>query len=324
MNLDAKIAELVDGYGFRSTARSISDGGGRSRQAVLRKSSIELRLVEGLDPEHPARAYVERHGDGVADIALSVPDVARAFAGAVRRGASPVAPPAVRDGVQTASVGGFGDVTHTFVPLDAVRTADPDEDGPRLGRIDHFAVCVEAGQLDLTVDFYVRVLDFRSIFSERIVVGGQAMLSTVVQSAAGTVTFTIIAPDPSRDPGQIDDFLKNHDGAGVQHIAFTAGDIVITVREAQRRGVEFLGTPAAYYRLLTDHITLARHSTDELRDTNVLADEDEHGQLFQIFTRSVHPRGTFFFELIERFGARTFGSGNITALYEAVEAQRSP
>jgi len=149
------------------------------------------------------------------------------------------------------------------------------------------------------------------------------MDSKVVQSRSGAVTFTLIEPDLSQQPGQIDDFLRNHGGAGVQHIAFAAEDIVKAVGLITSRGVEFLDTPASYYSLLPRRLRLARHTVDELQGLNVLVDEDHDGQLFQIFSRSVHPRNTLFLEVIERLGARTFGSGNIKALYEAVELQRA-
>jgi 4-hydroxymandelate synthase len=189
--------------------------------------------------------------------------------------------------------------------------------------LDHFAVCLEPGQLDSTVQFYEQVLDFRMIFVERITVGSQAMNSKVVQSVSGQVTLTLIEPDTVGEPGQIDDFVRDHGGAGVQHLAFSTNDIVRAVGTLRDRGLKFLTTPDSYYELLSRRLQLAAHGTRELHELNVLVDEDHDGQLFQIFTRSTHPRRTMFFEIIERLGARTFGSGNIKALYEAVEAERT-
>ncbi|TDB81621.1 4-hydroxyphenylpyruvate dioxygenase [Micromonospora sp. KC721] len=324
---------LVDGFGFAVYAGTDPTAPLEARSAGVGREEIRLVLTEPLVGDHPAAAYVEKHGSGVADISFGVADPATAFTEAVRRGARPVSPPRERDGVVQATVMGFGDVAHTFVrrtgDLDARHLpgllphhgAEPSWDSG-LTAVDHFAVCLEPGQLDPTVQFYETVLDFRMIFEERIVVGAQAMNSKVVQDASGAVTLTLIEPDVSRSPGQIDEFLKNHGGAGVQHVAFTATDIVRAVREAGERGVEFLSTPDTYYAMLPQRLELARHTVTDLRDVNVLVDEDHHGQLFQIFTRSAHPRRTFFLEMVERLGARTFGSGNIKALYEAVEAQR--
>ncbi|MFF1413403.1 4-hydroxyphenylpyruvate dioxygenase [Streptomyces sp. NPDC058289] len=325
--------QFIDGYGFEiygaaGSAESVT----AVRSVALGRNEIRLVLTSAEGVDHPAAAYVAQHGDGVANIALTTPNAREMFAEAVRRGAVAVAEPAERDGVLTASIRGFGDVFHTFVQRPAgsdVRElpgfSPVPETGARfdsgLNTIDHFAICLEAGQLAATVEFYEKVLDFQMIFEERIVVGKQAMDSRVVQSRSGAVTLTLIEPDTSLEPGQIDAFLKNHDGAGVQHIAFTVDSIVGSVGLMKSRGVSFLSTPAAYYRLLG--VDLTKYSVSELKELDVLVDEDHDGQLFQIFTASVHPRRTLFMEVIERMGARTFGSGNIKALYEAVERQRA-
>jgi 4-hydroxymandelate synthase len=323
---------LVDGYGFAITADG-DPAGGTARLLGLGANDVRLVLAQPVSAADPGRTYLDRHGDGVCDIALRVPDAAAAFDEAVRRGARPVSAPVRRRGLVTATIMGFGDLTHTFVQRagDAGSRALPGlrpvpgkpagwNDG--LSGIDHFAGCLEAGQLDPTVEFYERVLDFKMIYTERIAVGSQGMNSKVVQSRSGAVTFTLLEPDLSRARGQIDDFLFNHRGSGIQHVALITDDIVRTVGSVRARGIDFLRSPASYYRLIADRLRLSRHSVDRLRDLSILADSDHHGQLYQIFTKSVHPRQTFFFEIIERAGARTFGSSNIKALYEAVEAER--
>jgi 4-hydroxymandelate synthase len=182
-------------------------------------------------------------------------------------------------------------------------------------------VCVPAGELDGTVRRYRDVFGLDQNFSERIVVGSQAMESKVVQSRSGGVTFTIIEPDTRLAPGQIDTFLQEHDGAGVQHVAFRTDDIRAGVRDCAVRGITFLSTPAAYYAELPERLGSLGVPVSELQELNVLADRDYAGVMLQIFTASSHPRHTLFFELIERRGARTFGSNNIKALYEAVQRQ---
>ena len=312
---EAAAAPLVDGYGFVRVADGPVDPGARA--LVLRQGAIELVLTQPLRDDHPAVPYLRRHGDGVTDIALRVTDAAAAFRLAVARGAAPAASPSASSDGVVAAVAGFGDVTHTFV-----QRAQPPGPVGRLHTVDHFAVCLEAGQLAPTIEFYRSVLDFEPIFAERIVVGTQAMESTVVQSRSGAVTLTLIAPDTTRDAGQIDGFLADHGGPGVQHVAFATDDIVDAVGAFQARGITFLTTPPAYYRLLAERLRPARHTEPELAELGVLVDTDHDGQLFQIFSRSTHPRGTLFFEVIERCGAQLFGSGNIRALYEAVEAQQ--
>ncbi|MEU9291571.1 4-hydroxyphenylpyruvate dioxygenase [Streptomyces sp. NPDC048275] len=343
-DLDRKVADWIGEYGFAviGTAGSPEQG---FRSVALRQGRIVLVLTEGTGDEHPASAYVHSHGDGVARIALRTSDVAAVFAHAVGHGARPVEQPVRLQGpgvVATATVSGFGDVVHTlvqrerdgddtdvlpagFVPAgtDAYGAGDSSSYGlPGLVEIDHFAVCVNIGELNDTIAYYERALGFTEIFEERIVVGSQAMLSKVVQSESGDITFTVIQPDPMADPGQIDEFLKNHDGSGVQHIAFSSDDAARSVRTLGSRGIEFLSTPSTYYELLGQRVELRKHDLVVLGELNILVDEDHGGQLFQIFTRSTHARRTLFFEIIERLGAQTFGSSNIKALYEAVELER--
>jgi 4-hydroxymandelate synthase len=330
----ARTQWLAGSFGFSAYAATDPSGVDADVRSVgLGSNQIRLVLTEPLVVDHPGSGYLDRHGDGVADIALRVPDAAAAFELAVRRGARPVSAPARHDGVVTATVTGFGDVVHTFVQraagvderaLPGLRPVAEAVSGADSGltEVDHFAVCVEAGQIGSTIEFYRRVLGFELIFTERIAVGSQAMTTKVVQSRSGAVTLTLIEPDVSRVAGHIDEFLADHGGAGVQHMAFAARNIVAAVDSIGSRGVEFLNTPAAYYGLLPDRVKLARYSVDELQRLDILVDEDHDGQLFQIFTRSVHPRNTFFLELIERQGARSFGSGNIASLYQAVELER--
>jgi 4-hydroxymandelate synthase len=334
-DLDAAAGWLSGGYGLHPYAQTPPGAAPLGvRSVAVGGNDIRLVLSRPVAAGHPAHTFLDRHGDGVADIALGVADAAAAYTEAVRRGAIAVAPPRTHGDVVTATVLGIGDVAHTFVEratgTDArvlpglVPVAGPAAGpGAGLGAIDHFAVCVPAGDLANAVEFYRRVLDFDLIFSERVTIGRQAMTTQVVQSRSGAVTLTLIEPDVSQVPGHIDEFLRDHRGAGVQHIAFSADSIVESVGAMRDRGVGFLATPTTYYTLLPERLELARYSVEELQQLDILVDSDHHGQLYQIFTRSVHPRNTWFLEIIERLGATSFGSGNIRALYQAVELQRN-
>ncbi|HEX3588057.1 MAG TPA: 4-hydroxyphenylpyruvate dioxygenase [Pseudonocardiaceae bacterium] len=317
------VANLCAGYGFRVHGRvDMPD----HRSALLCQGGIQLLITEGLADDHPAADFVAKHGDGPATVALATDDPDGALTEAVTAGAVPVlgTKPAT-----TVRINSFGDVTHTFVRPGDLATrvgGDVTEPAPPLDLLDvldHVAVCVPSGELAPTVRFYQDVLGFGLIFEEYIEVGDQAMNSQVVQSPSGGVTLTILEPDTSRMPGQIDDFVRSHDGAGVQHLALRTHDIAASVRTLAERGVGFLSSPGSYYDELErrlGHIGLPVHT---LRELSVLVDQDNEGELFQIFAQSTHPRRTFFFEIIERRDALTFGSANIKALYEAVERERA-
>lgn len=303
------------------------------RSLLMAQGEIRMLLTSGLYAEHAATEYVHRHGDGVAVIAMRVDDVADSFAELVQRGAEPISPPKeYSDDTTTvimADVGGFGDVIHrlvqregdSFLPGGIEMAQRQPVEKPMFSKIDHLAICVPAHQLQETSRFYQQVYGFAETFTEYIQVAGQGMNSVVVQSPSGEVTFTLIEPDTDRRAGQIDNFLEWHAGAGVQHVALITDDIVATVDRLGARGVRFLTTPAAYYQNLQARVGPIDAPIAELSRLGILVDRDHWGQLLQIFTESTHVRRTLFIEVIERRGARTFGSGNIKALYEAKERE---
>ncbi len=335
-DLEAAAAALCRDFGFAHAGpHSLEDRDARpaGRSVLLRQGTIALVLTAADSPGHPAAGYVWRHGDGVASIAFRTDDVAKTFDQAINGGARPIAAPSYADHdgsrVGQAVVSGFGDITHRLVERAASAAARQEDAGPggMFTELDHVAICLPAGQIDVTVRFYREAFGLAHVFDERIEVNGQAMISQVVQDEAGAVTFTLIEPDPDLNPGQIDEFLDSHGGAGVQHLALRTADIAHAVRTLSGRGVRFLAAPGGYYRQLEPRLGALAIPVEVLREVNVLADRDKWGQLFQIFTRSAHERGTFFIELIERRGALTFGSGNIKALYEALgeeQAARAP
>lgn len=329
---------LCTSYGFQVHGMGGPETGLTDcRSVLLRQRDITIVLTSALTGRHSAAEYIRRHGDGVAVIAMTVADAHRAFDGALRGGARQVDPPVVlkdADGsVTSASVTGFGDVAHRFVtrgssttqfaPGLIKETMPAAAPADLLKAIDHIAVCVPAGELARVARRYREVFGFAEIFEERIVIGSQAIDSKVVQSPSRAVTFTILESDTNCEPGQIDEFIRAHDGAGVQHVAFLTDDIVCGVQTLFAAGVNFLNTPSSYYDMLASRLGQVGVPIEQLRELNILADRDKWGVMLQIFTESRHSRRTLFYELIERRGARTFGSNNIKALYEAVERQRA-
>ncbi|MFC1411618.1 4-hydroxyphenylpyruvate dioxygenase [Streptacidiphilus sp. N1-12] len=307
-------ADLVTGFGFAPDARQPDRRPG-VHAVHLHQGAIRLRLSSADAADHPVARFVEQHGDGVAVIALGCADPEASLERAVRHGGRVLD----RDG---GLVAGFGDVALRFV-ADVPAPAEAPRPEALLDLLDHAAICVPAGELAAAVRFCEAALGFHRIFGERVEIGAQAMDSSVVQSASGAVTFTLIEPDTDRQPGQIDAFLDAHQGPGVQHLAFRTHDIAAALRRFRADGVEFLTTPSAYYDGLAERLGGTAIPVPVLRELDVLVDQDHGGQLFQIFTRSVHSRRTFFLELIERQGAGTFGTANIKALYEAVERQNA-
>jgi 4-hydroxymandelate synthase len=335
-------SHLCGVFGFRVLGRVGPDSGpGGGLSVLIGQGGARVLLTSGLSAGHPASGYVARHGDGVSAVAFATDDVAAAYADAVAAGAAPLAPPAVLEddagAVTVATVSGFGDVVHRLVARRGAAEAVPGlvpepEPGPDGGPgpagdlvsgLDHAAVCVPGGTLDAIALYYEKAFGFRIIFEEYIEVGAQAMFSKVVQSPSGAATFTFLEPDLSHRPGQIDDFLAWHDGPGVQHLALATPDIAGAVAALAARGVGFAPTPPSYYALLAERQGLADVPVERLAPLGILVDRDHWGRMYQIFATSGHIRRTFFWELIERHGSRTFGTSNIPALYAAKERELS-
>jgi 4-hydroxymandelate synthase len=334
----AAARSLCASCGFRVYGHGGPENGLAGQRSVLiGQGEIRVLLTSGLHEAHPASQFVARHGDGVAVIAIRTDRAADAYTEVTGAGGTGIGAPRAWENSQarvvTAEVAGFADVRYRlveragggahFLPgaIEMEPGADAGSAHDLLRRIDHAAVCVPAGELDSTVRYHEKVFGLAVTFGEYIEVGGQGMNSKVVQSPSGGLTLTLIEPDTGRAPGQIDDFLAWHGGAGIQHVAYLTKDIVAAVRALAGRGVEFAVTPAGYYDALGARLGLTDIATEELRPLGVLVDRDHWGQMFQIFLKSTHIRRTYFTELIDRHGARTFGTSNIPALYAAKERE---
>jgi 4-hydroxymandelate synthase len=314
---------FVSSFGFIPVAESRQfDDTGDKESLLLCQGDVRLIVTTGTG----TRAFLEAHGDGVADIAFACDDADATRAAAIAAGAAPAGPSRVR---------GFGAVCHTLVPFSSGNGSDlpagrswlasPPASaggaraGARVQSLDHVAICVEGGSLETYAGFYRAAFGLERYSGEYVDYGDQAMDSVVVRDPSERITFTLVAPDPAKGSGQLDAFLDRNGDPGVQHLAFQVEDIVTAVAEFRATGVEFLQTPDTYYDMLMMRLADLHEEIVSLRGAGVLADRDEWGYLFQIFTRSPYERNTMFYELIQRRGARGFGSSNIRALYEAVD-----
>jgi 4-hydroxyphenylpyruvate dioxygenase len=232
-----------------------------------------------------------------------------------------------------ATIAAYGDTVHTFVErsgydgpfLPGFARREDATPGAGLTGIDHVVGNVELGSMEAWVRYYEDVFGMREIsrFTDGAVATEySALMSKVVASGDGRVKFPINEPARSARRSQIDEYLEFHGGPGAQHIAVSTSDIVRTVEELGRRGVEFLPTPAAYYDDVPARVGAIGEDVEDLRRLGILVDRDEEGYLLQVFTRPVGDRPTIFFEIIERHGARSFGNGNFKALFEAIEREQ--
>jgi 4-hydroxyphenylpyruvate dioxygenase len=327
--------------GMTLEAYSGPETGNRDHHAyVLRAGAVRFVVKGAVSPDSPVADHHRRHGDGVTDVALEVPDVDRCVAHARAVGARVLEEPRdVSDShgtVRMAAVAAYGDTRHTlversryrgvylpgYVPRSGVAAA-----GPAFQALDHVVGNVELGKMDDWVGFYHRVMGFENLAE---FIGGDiateysALMSKVVANGNHRVKFPLNEPAPGKRKSQIDEYLEFYRGPGVQHLALATPDLLQTVDALRSRGVQFLDTPDAYYTdpELRDRIGRVRVPVSELRSRGILVDRDEDGYLLQIFTKPIGDRPTVFFEFIERHGSLGFGKGNFQALFEAIEREQ--
>lgn len=305
---------------------------------VMRQGDCYLVLTAPLSPNSSISQYIQLHGDGVRDIAFQVEDSSLAFTRAVQWGAHPLLEPMTFEdetgSVIKATVAVYGDVLHSFIqrssfsdvffpgyqtldsfPASGISTG--------LDAIDHFAVSLPQGELQRWMDFYTQVFKFSYMHEEAIATEFSAMNSKAVENSTGHIKFVLIEPIPGKRKSQIEEFLHFHQGPGIQHIALHSRNIVQTVRALQDNGVRFVSSPGSYYEMLSERVGPISEDIAALREVNVLVDCDEWGYLLQIFSQPIQTRPTLFMEIIERKGARGFGSGNIQALFRALEREQA-
>jgi 4-hydroxyphenylpyruvate dioxygenase len=305
----------------------------------VQQGDVRFVFTGTLHDGTPISRHVERHGDGVHDVAFSVPDAEEAYRIALERGARGVEEPRVYEDeygkVVRASIATYGETIHSLVGrrdysgpfFPGFKGLDhPAEDGFGIRYIDHVVGNVELGKMNEWVGFYEKIMGFtelRHFSDEEISTDYSALMSKVVWDGDGKIKLPINEPAEGKRKSQIDEYLEYYGSPGVQHIALTTENIVTSVEAMRAAGIEFLRVPATYYEEARDRVPEVAAQIDDLQRTGVLVDKDEDGHLLQIFTKPVQDRPTVFFELIERHGARGFGAGNFKALFEAIEREQA-
>jgi 4-hydroxyphenylpyruvate dioxygenase len=326
-------------FGFELIAYAGPETGVRDRASyVLQQNKIRLVLTTPLS--NPVITdHINRHGDGVKVLALWVDDARKSFDETVSKGAEIAeAPKVLKDEfgeVVVSSIKTYGETIHTFVERKNYRgafmpgykavksTIEPRPIG--LKHIDHCVGNVELGQMNRWVEFYEKVMGFKLLvtFDDKdISTEYSALMSKVVSNGNGYIKFPINEPAYGKKKSQIEEYLDFYVGPGVQHIAIATDDIVFTVTELRKRGVEFLYVPENYYVEAMARVGNIQEEIKDLKKLNILVDRDEEGYLLQIFTKPVQDRPTLFFEIIERNGAKSFGKGNFKALFESIEREQ--
>jgi 4-hydroxyphenylpyruvate dioxygenase len=327
-------------FGFQSLAYAGPETGMKDKVSyVIRQNKLTFVLTTPLRINNDVADHIYKHGDGVKVLALKVDDAAKALEETTKRGAKQYMETTVlndADGeVIISGIHTYGDTVHLFIERKNYNgifmpgfkkwesNYNPTETG--LLYVDHCVGNVGWNQMNPWVKFYEDVMGFRNILSfddKDISTEYSALMSKVMSNGNGYVKFPINEPAEGKKKSQVEEYLDFYNGEGVQHVAIATNDIVKTVSELQKRGIEFLSIPASYYETVLDRVGKIDEDLQPLQDLGVLIDRDEEGYLLQIFSKPLEDRPTLFFEIIQRKGAQSFGKGNFKALFEALEREQ--
>lgn len=327
-------------WGYELVAYAGLETGVKDRASyVLQQGKVRLVLTTSLDPNSEITKHVAKHGDGVKVLALWVDDAEKSFNETVKRGAKPFSSPeTIKDEfgeVKTASIHTYGETIHTFVERKNYKGAFLPGYKPAkslvkttpvgIKVVDHCVGNVELGEMNKWVKFYEDVMGFKLLITfddHDISTEYTALMSKVVSNGNGYVKFPINEPAKGKKKSQIDEYLDFYKSGGVQHIALLTDDIIATVTELRKRGIDFLYVPETYYDDLFARVGKIDEDIEQIKKLNILVDRDEEGYLLQLFTKPVEDRPTVFYEIIQRKGAKSFGKGNFKALFEAIEREQ--
>jgi 4-hydroxyphenylpyruvate dioxygenase len=326
--------------GFQSYAYAGLETGLKDRVSyVVVQDKIRLVLTTPLPGNAEIAEHIRKHGDGVKFIALWVNDAKSAWEETTKRGAKSYMEPTtekdsdgevVRSGIHT-----YGDTVHIFVErknykgvfLPGFEKWESEYNPPDVGLryIDHMVGNVGWNEMNTWAKFYNEVMGFANLITfddKDISTDYTALMSKVMTNGNGRIKFPINEPAKGKKKSQIEEYLDFYDGPGCQHIAVATNNIIHTVSEMRKRGVEFLYVPGTYYNTVLDRVGDIDEDLKELKELGIMVDRDEEGYLLQIFTKPIEDRPTLFFEIIQRKGAMSFGKGNFQALFESIEAEQ--
>jgi 4-hydroxyphenylpyruvate dioxygenase len=297
----------------------------RSKNVTLHNQG-DINFIVNADHDSFAQKFARAHGPCACAMAFRVADARVAYARALELGAKPgpaTAGPMELNIPSIEGIGGsliylvdrYGERTIydvDFVPVAAAARTEP----VGLTRIDHLTHNVRRGNMNLWAGFYEKLFNFKEIRYFSIEGKETGLFSRALTSPCGKIRIPI--NESQDDKSQIEEYLNEYKGEGIQHIALGTDDIYRTVDALRKRGVEFQDTPAAYFEAIDARVAGHREPLSELRRHSVLIDGNAaSGILLQIFTKNAI--GPIFFEIIQRKGNEGFGEGNFQALFESIE-----
>jgi len=296
---------------------------------VRRYAQGDINFILNMEPLGQVADFREAHGPSANAMAFRVHDAAQALKLAIERGATPVAGrvgPAELNIPAIEGIGGAnlylvdrrGAATIYDIDFEPVAGAKPDDRSTGLHTLDHLTHNLRRGRMDYWADYYERIFNFREIRYFDIAGKSTGLFSKAMTAPDDKIRIPL---NESQDEhSQIEEFIKDYKGEGIQHLALATDDIFATVDALRANGIRFQNTPETYYEAIDRRVPGHGHSIAAMRARGILIDgspETGEGLLLQIFTENMV--GPIFFEIIQRKGNQGFGEGNFKALFESIE-----
>ncbi len=319
------LRDLFTKMGFPAVAR-------HKRKNVTLHRQGDCNFIINAQANSFAEEFAKAHGPCACAMAFRFKDAAAAHKRALELGATDVKSDVAEGELDIPAIEGIGgsrlyfvdryaangsiyDVDFDFEPDWQSRESQADS---KLTYIDHLTHNVNRGRMAHWADFYEKLFNFREIRYFDIEGKVTGLFSKAMTSPCGKIRIPL--NESQDDKSQIEEFLREYKGEGIQHIAMGTTDIYAAVDILRERGIPFQGTPETYYELLDSRIEGHSESVPELKQRGILMDgapTEGQGLLLQIFTQNVI--GPIFFEIIQRKGNEGFGEGNFKALFESIE-----
>ena len=310
----------------------------------LVKNKIKIVITSAIKPSnYEVASFVEKHGDGVKRWSLSVENVREAFDAALKNGGIPVRNPKKFENengyIEEAAIKLYDDAEIVFINRDnykgifrpgfgkPIQKINIASENSGLEEVDHVVGNVRVNEMNLWENYLNKTLNLETFIefgAGDISTQYSALLSKVVRSknGGGGVKNPINEPYEGLKKSQIEEYIDEYFGSGIQHIAISTNNIINTIKALRENGVEFLSVPETYYDLLKEKklSKMITENIDDLKKYGILCDTEGKGYLLQLFTKPIGDRPTFFYEIIQRReGAEGFGQGNFQALFESIE-----
>lgn len=280
-----------------------------------------ITFLVNATKDSQAQRHAQLHGAGPCAMGFEVEDVDKAYAYVLNHGAKSHEETTSMDLPAIQAIGGsviyFTDRHHQPYAKHWHKTNEPNPPAG-LGKIDHLTHNVYRGNMDKWADFYTDLFNFSQIRYFDIEGQKTGLISRAMASPGGHIKIPL--NESKDDVSQIEEFLKDYQGEGIQHIALHTNDIYQTVERLRAQQVRFLDVPPAYYQMIHARLPWHQEPVSELERLSILIDGEttpKDGLLLQIFTENTF--GPVFFEIIQRKGNQGFGEGNFKALFEAIE-----